>query len=127
VFGQLGVLAQRKRDVLEHREVGEQRPELIEHAHAPAQRVQPVAIEGVQRCPSKVTVPTRAQHAPDQPQDGGLAGAGPADQRHDPPARKPQRHTVEDDALAVAEADLIENEECLGSKDMGRLRLSPGF
>ena len=39
-FGQIGVLAQRERDVLEHVDVREQRAVLEQHAHAPAQRVQ---------------------------------------------------------------------------------------
>ena len=37
---EIGVLAQRKGDVLEHREVGEQRAELEQHAEAPAQAKQ---------------------------------------------------------------------------------------
>ena len=41
--GRSRVLAQRKGDVLEHGQVGEQRAVLEQHAHAPAQRVQLVA------------------------------------------------------------------------------------
>jgi len=39
-FRKPGVLAQRKGDVLEHVEVGEQRAVLEQHAHPPAQREQ---------------------------------------------------------------------------------------
>lgn len=41
-FGQLGMHAQRKRDVLEHIEVGEQRPALEQHAHMLA-RIEQIA------------------------------------------------------------------------------------
>ena len=40
LVGQVGVLAQRERDVLEHRQVGEQRAELEQHADLAAQREQ---------------------------------------------------------------------------------------
>ena len=42
-LGEIGVLAQREGDVLEHGHVGEQRAELEQHAHLAAQRVQAVA------------------------------------------------------------------------------------
>ena len=45
LFGQLRVLAQRERDVLEHRHVGEQRAELEQHADLAPQREQRVAVE----------------------------------------------------------------------------------
>ena len=44
VSSQIGVLAQRERDVLEHRQIGEQRAELEQHAEAPAQPEQLLAI-----------------------------------------------------------------------------------
>ena len=48
-LGQVGVLAQRERDVLEHVDVGEQRAVLEQHAHAPAQRVQLARARGARR------------------------------------------------------------------------------
>ena len=44
-LGQVGVLAHREGDVLEHVEVGEQRAVLEQHAHALAQRVDLAAVQ----------------------------------------------------------------------------------
>ena len=49
LLGQVGVLAQREGDVLEHRQVGEQRAELEQHAHLAAHREQAVAVELARR------------------------------------------------------------------------------
>ena len=78
VFGQLGVLAQRERDVLEHRHVGEQRAELEQHAHPPAQcgtapsRSSSCTTCAVDARPSPLL---RPQLAADQAQDRRLAAA----------------------------------------------------
>ena len=57
-FRQARVLAQRESHVLEHRIVGEQRAELEQHAHAPAQLIELVVVESSwMRCPATLTVP----------------------------------------------------------------------
>ena len=47
--GRVGVLAHLERDVVEHRQVGEQRAELEQHAHAPAHLVYAVRDRGRSR------------------------------------------------------------------------------
>ena len=77
LVGQLGVLAQREGDVLVHRQVGEQRAELEQHAHLAAHGVQRRRgrARAVSR-PSTRTVPrARAQRAHDDAQQRGLAAA----------------------------------------------------
>jgi hypothetical protein len=86
VLGQVGVLAQRERDVLEHRQVGEQRPELEQHADLAAQRVEPVAVEvGHRLAGDHDAARSRPQLPADQPQDRRLAAARAAHDRDDLP------------------------------------------
>jgi hypothetical protein len=50
-LGQVGVLAQRKGHVVEHRQVGEQRAELEQHAQAPPQRIHAGLVSSVDPLP----------------------------------------------------------------------------
>src|SRR5690606_9718298 len=112
VLGQVGVLAQRKGDVLERGEVGEQGAELVEHAHASPQAIEPVAVETMHvLAVEHDRALLRAQLAADQPQDGRLARAGASDQRDDLSALETHRDVVQDDALAVSETDPVQREE----------------
>ena len=78
-FGQVGVLAQRKRHVIEHRQVGEQRAKLEQHAHAPAQAVQPLRIEAVHDFAANADFATLgANLATDETQHRRLAATGSA-------------------------------------------------
>ena len=79
-FGQVGVRAQRKGDVLEHVEIGEQRAVLEQHAHALAQREHLAALPGSRGPAPKTSTspPLGAICAGDQPQQRGLAGAATA-------------------------------------------------
>jgi hypothetical protein len=56
-LGQVGVLAQREGDVVEHRQVGEQRAELEQHAQAAAQAVELGPVARFDTSPSNTTRP----------------------------------------------------------------------
>ena len=75
-LGQPGVFAQRKRDVLEHVQVREQRPVLEQHAHAPAQGKNLLAVQlgHVEAVHDHLAV-VSAYLPGDQLQQGGLARA----------------------------------------------------
>ena len=83
-LGQLGVLAHRERDVLEHRHVGEQASRLEHHAHLAAQRVQGVGVElvnGPARDPDRSAVGLLLPA--DQAQQRRFSGAARAEDRDD--------------------------------------------
>ena len=91
------MLAQRERHVLEDVQVGEQRAVLEQHAHAPAQRVQPGAPQRahvLSRDDQAARV--RAQLPGDQTQERGLAGAARSHDRGDPAGRDVHVEPVED-------------------------------
>lgn len=103
------VLAQRKRDVVEHAHVGEQRTELEQHAHAAPRLVQPGGIELADvLAVEKHLAALRPLLAADEPQHGGLAAARGAHQRRHLAARHGKRHTAEDRARTIAERNVAE-------------------
>lgn len=78
-FGQVGVLAQREGDVVEYRQVGKQRAELEQHAHAAAQAVQAFGIELVHDFAADADFAALGTDlAADQAQHRGLAATRPA-------------------------------------------------
>jgi len=78
-FRHVGVLADRKSDIVEHRHVGEQRTELEQHAHLSAQCVQLVVRHLAHLVFLQAHAPAaRAQLSADTAQQGGLAAAGSA-------------------------------------------------
>ena len=113
-LGQVGVLAQREGHVLEHRQVGEQRAELEQHAQAAAQAVQLRAGRACRRprrrrprgpCRRACTPPIRRSSVvlpqPEPPRIG-----------RDLAARELQRHVVQDrPAGVVAEGDVVDLDE----------------
>ncbi len=115
-FGQIAVLAQREGDVVEHRQVGEQRAELEQHAQAPAQPVELLAIAGVDPLAVEDHLALRRRVDPgDQAQQRGLAAARAAEDGRDLAAREAQRHVVEDRAGGViAEADVVDLDQGVG-------------
>ncbi len=80
---QLRVLAHRKRDVLEHRHVGEQRAELEQHADLRRIRNSSSRDDFPTGGPDTHLTRLRLQLAADQAQDRGLAAAGAAHDRDD--------------------------------------------
>jgi hypothetical protein len=89
--GSVGVLAQREGDVVEHRQVGEQRAELEQHAQPAAQRYSCSRSRGSTTSPSNTTAPGGRVHAADQAQQRRLAAARAAQDRGDLAARKPSQ------------------------------------
>ena len=107
VFGQVGVLAQRERDVLEHRHVGEQRAELEQHAHLAAQRVQAVArLRADIGAVEQHLAAARTHETADQAQHGRLAATRPAHDRNNLPTPEAQVQVGQDEAVAVAKVDV---------------------
>ena len=111
-LGDRRVLAQREGDVVEHRQVGEQRPELEQHPHATTRGVETVA---VQRGEVDAVEQHAALHRPDLPGDqaqhGRLAAAGGAHQRDHAAARHDQVHVAQDHPVAIARAHALELDE----------------
>ncbi len=102
-LGQVGVLAQGKGDVVEHRQVGEQRTELEQHAHAPTHRHQAAAVERADVGAVEAHLAGRGLDlAADQAQHRGLAAPGGAHQRDDRTARDHEIDIAQDDAIAIA-------------------------
>jgi hypothetical protein len=98
LFGQVGVLAQREGDVVEHGQVGEQRAELEQHAHLAAQAVQAVGVELVHHfAADRHFALLRADLAADQAQHGGLAAAGTTHDGDDLPAREVHAQVRQDE------------------------------
>ena len=109
VSGQLGVLAQREGHVLEHRQVGEERAELEQHAHAPAQRVEAVGVELVHDLAGDAhRARARAQLPADEAQQRGLAAAAAAHDRDHLAARHAHADALEDRAPAVGKAHRLD-------------------
>jgi len=129
-LGQVGVLAQREGDVLEHGEVGEQRAELEQHPEAAALRVQPLAVARIDLLAVEQHAPRAgAMGAADQAQQGRLAAAGAAENGRDLAARELQRHVVQDRSTrVVAERDVVDLDEGIGVQaGIGPRRRRCGF
>ena len=112
-FGrQVGMFAQRERDVVEHRHVGEQRAELEQHPHAPAQRIELAGRQARQVLARDVHDPAAGPQLPaDQAQQSRLATAAAAHDRHHLPARDVEIDAAQDDPLAVCEANVLQLHE----------------
>ena len=116
LVAQIGVLAQRERHVLEHGQVGEQGPELKQHAEPAAQFEE---LFGVARVHDLTAEAHRARRGrvdtADQAQQGGLAATRAAQDGGDLAAREAQRHVVQDGpARVVAERDVVDLDEGVG-------------
>jgi hypothetical protein len=122
-FGQRGVLSHRKGHVLEHREVGEQRAELEQHAQTSAQAVELGPVAGVDQFTVKHhTALVGGVHTADQAHQGGLAAARTAQDGGDLATRKLERHVRQDGpACVVAKRDVVDLDEgVVGQADAGR-------
>ena len=103
-FRQVGVLAHRERDVLEHRHVGEQGAELEQHAELAAQRVERIGLEVGDRLPADQHLALlRLQLASDQAQDRRLPGPARAHDRDDFSPRHGHRDPAQDRSRVVGE------------------------
>jgi hypothetical protein len=88
LLGQLGVLAQREGDVLVHRHVGEEGPELEQHAHLAPHLVEPCAVEAAGRMTKHPRFSVRRQvRTHDDPQQRGLPAPRLPHDAHDRAAR----------------------------------------
>jgi hypothetical protein len=91
-LGQIGHLAQRKGDVVEHRQVGEQRTELEQHAQAPPQAIELLAVMHVDGLAVEHdTAAVGGVHATDQAQQRRLAATRPAQHGSDLATLEAQR------------------------------------
>jgi hypothetical protein len=119
-LGQVGVLAQREGHVLEHRQVGEEGPELEQHPHAATQPVERIRVE-----PAHVLAvhPQRAGAGPDlpadEPEQRGLAGARQPHDRHDLAARDRKVDAVEDEPAVVGKRQAGDLDDVGGSGQKG--------
>ena len=115
--GQVRVLAQRERDVLVHRHVGEQRAELEQHPELAAHHVQRLAVEiGHRFAADQHAAGLRLQLPADEAQDRRLAAAGAAHDRHDAAARNRHRDAGEHRPPVVGERHVGELDGVLGSR-----------
>ncbi len=125
-LGQPGVLAQRERDVLEHVEVGEQRPVLEQHAHAPAQGIDLLAVQlGHVEAVHEHLAAVGAHLPGDQLQQGGLARAARAHDGRDGAAADLDVEPTEDCLARVhVKVDVAQdgNRRRLGRRSGGRGR-----
>jgi hypothetical protein len=118
------VLAQREGHVLEHAHVGEQRAELEQHAHATAQPVKALGVERVHVLAADTDAALRwLQLSADEPQQGGLAAAAAAHDRHEAPARNAHGDALEDRTAAVRKAHLLDLDQGFGhARNRGKRR-----
>ena len=109
------MLAQREGHVVVDVLVGEQRTELVQHAHAAAHRVEAVAVE-------RADILAVEQHlaldglvlAADQAQQGGLATARGPDQHRDLAARHMQVDVLEHEAaIPIPEGEVADFNQVL--------------
>ncbi len=108
-FGQVGVLAQREGDVLEHAQVGEQGAELEQHAHLAAQPVQAIDIELVDHFAGHADrALLRADLAADQAQHGGLAAARTAHDSHHFPTREVHAEIRQDRTFSICKMQIAD-------------------
>ncbi len=83
------MFAQREGNVVEHREIGEQRAKLEQHAHLPPHGIQVIAVEGGNiGAVEEHLAALRPDLAADQAHHGGLAAAGAAHDSHHLAARE---------------------------------------
>jgi len=109
-FGQVGVLTQGKSDVVEHRQIGKERTELEEHPHAPAQGVELLFGDALQRLAEHAHASLAgAQLAGDETQQSRLARTAAAHHGHELPAahRKsmPERISARRSRVDAAQLD----------------------
>ena len=104
------MLAQREGHVVEDREVGEQRAELEQHAHAPPLTKELRTVAGIDQLAVEDHPAAAGRgNAADQAQQGGLAAARAAEDGRDLAAREAQADVVEDrSARVVAERDVVD-------------------
>jgi hypothetical protein len=108
-LGQLGVLADLERDVVERGEVGEEGSELIEHPHPAAQRVERALVELVHHPAIDLHRPgLRLEHPGDHPQDRRLAAARQAHDRDDLASRHRHVDALQDRPDVVLEVDVLD-------------------
>jgi hypothetical protein len=73
-LGQIGVLAHLECNIVEHGEIGKQRAELKQHAHAAAHSINPMAVEFVHQLTCHLDLaPPRLDHAPYEAQQRRLS------------------------------------------------------
>jgi hypothetical protein len=109
VFGEVGMLAQLKCDVVEYAHVGEQRAELEQHAHLAPQTVQLGAVEvgdGLAGHPYYAGL--RPDLPADQTQQSGLAAAAAAHDGDDLTAPGDEVDVLEHGAITVAECQMLD-------------------
>ena len=119
-FRQAGVLAHLERHVVIHRQVGEQRAELEQHAHAPAHAVNALRIElaGAFTVDPHLTR-RRFHHAAHQPQQRGLAGTTDAHQRDNLATRDRHVDARQYRTLCVRKIDVLDFDEGFGGHGCG--------
>jgi hypothetical protein len=101
------VLAQRERDILEHAQVGKEGTELEQHAHAPADAVEPGAVQRTDLETLERQFALLRAHLPaDQPQHRRLAPAGGAHQRSHLSAWHLEAQVIQDAPIPVAKAQV---------------------
>ena len=106
---QIGVLAHLESDVVVARHVGKQRPELEQHPHPAAQRVQFFVMQpGNHLAVDAHFARAGAQRAADHTQQRGLAAAGQAHDRHHLAAADGKIDALEDLAAVVGEVYVID-------------------
>ena len=114
------MFAQREGDVLEHGLVGEERAELEQHAHLPAQRVQAVARLGADiRAAEQHLAAIRLDEPADQTKDRRLAAARPAHDRDHLATRETHVQVGQNEPVAVTEVDVAKLKQGLGESRHG--------
>ena len=109
---EVGVLAQRKGDVVEYRQVGEQGAELEQHTHAPSQPIQPILIQAAHVDAIHLEhTRSGAQSATDQPQQRGLATPGDTHDGNDLTAPGGEVDILEHGPFAVGEREIADLDE----------------
>jgi hypothetical protein len=112
---QAHMLAHREGDVLEHRQVGEQRPVLEQHAHAPTQAVERGGAEVLHLLPEDLDAAAGREHLTrDEAQQCGLAGAARAHHGRDPAATRLEVDTGEDGAGTDAVVQVTDPDDGVG-------------
>jgi hypothetical protein len=111
---QIGMLAHLEGDVVEHRDIGEQRAELEQHAHAAAHGVKIVGIQFVDDLAVEAHRTLGGlQLAADQAQRGGLAAAALAHDGHHLAARDGHVDPRQDRPPVVGEIQVADLDERL--------------
>ncbi|MOA29541.1 hypothetical protein D3C78_1505620 [compost metagenome] len=113
------MLADREGDVVEHRQIGKQRAELEQHAHATAVLVQLALVHAANvAAVDQHLALLGADLAGDQSQQRGFAAAAAAHDGDQLATADFQRNVLQDEPVAIAEADAVEFDETVVLHDV---------